>query len=298
MGTADDNDLFDMWVSIKADRITKSHPALDPMRTNGTASQERHATLRARPPRSFSKLFNPTTAKNTLIPCILPLAVELTCSMEQVNALVQERELEASERARKLRLRELWKEAWSSVDLTPPHIPLLQPPPTGTATPPSDTIHSISPLATLISPVSTPTTCPSVPSHSAGEEFLNESDMFDTESSRQFSSPSTPLFSLPTPSESSDDSPIVNAVQKQKKPKQSRRKQKKKKTQRTANKTYAYNPSSWKILDDTDEDRRTCDICGEYKSSNFRPVISDWIGKQRLIPDDLRVMSCNPCYCK
>jgi hypothetical protein len=142
------------------------------MRTNGTASQERHATLRARPLQSFSKLFNPTTAKNTLIPCIRPLAVELTCSMEQVNALVQKREFEVSERARKLRLRELWKEAWSSVDLTPPHIPLLEPRPTGTATHPSDTIHSISPLATLISPVSTPTTCPSVPSHSAGELMI------------------------------------------------------------------------------------------------------------------------------
>jgi hypothetical protein len=46
------------------------------------------------------------------------------------------------------------------------------------------------------------------------------------------------------------------------------------------------------------DDSRICDICGEYKTSNFRPVISDWIGKQRLLPDELRVMSCNPCYCR
>jgi hypothetical protein len=119
--------------------------------------------------------------------------------------------------------------------------------------------------------------------------------MFDMQSTPQFSIPSTPRCSLATPSESSDDVPIVDPVQKRKKPKQNRRKQKKKKSQRTANKTYVYNPRIWKSVE---WDRRTCDICGDYKSSNFRPVISDWIGKQRLIPDDLRVMSCNPCYCR
>jgi hypothetical protein len=136
------------------------------MRSNSTASQERHATPRLRPPQSFCKPFNPTTAKNTLIPCTLPIDGNLTCSMEQVNAFVQEREFEEYERARKVRLRELWKEAWSSVDLIPPHIPWLEPPPTETATPPSEKIETISPLATLLSPVSTPTMCPPVPSHS------------------------------------------------------------------------------------------------------------------------------------
>lgn len=49
---------------------------------------------------------------------------------------------------------------------------------------------------------------------------------------------------------------------------------------------------------DPTDGSRTCDICGVEKSSNFRPVISEWIGKQRLLPDYLRVMSCNPCYCR
>jgi hypothetical protein len=124
------------------------------------------------------------------------------------------------------------------------------------------------------------------------------SDRFDMESPRQSSVQSTPPCLLPTPSESSDDSAIVAPVQKPKKPKQSRRKQKKKKIQRTANKTYVYNPIPFYTSKGIDWDRRTCDICGDYKSSNFRPVISDWIGKQRLIPDELRVMSCNPCYCR
>src|SRR5579859_2658521 len=43
---------------------------------------------------------------------------------------------------------------------------------------------------------------------------------------------------------------------------------------------------------------RRCDICKVDKYSTFRPVISDWIGKQRLLPDSMRVMSCNPCYCR
>ena len=43
---------------------------------------------------------------------------------------------------------------------------------------------------------------------------------------------------------------------------------------------------------------RRCDICKVDKCSTFRPVISDWIGKQRLLPDAMRVMSCNPCYCR
>jgi hypothetical protein len=54
---------------------------------------------------------------------------------------------------------------------------------------------------------------------------------------------------------------------------------------------------AWWILCGFDG-RRTCDICKVEKHSTFRPVISDWIGKQRVLSDSMRVMSCNSCYCR
>ena len=67
----------------------------------------------------------------------------------------------------------------------------------------------------------------------------------------------------------------------------------KKQSRKPLSKSYRF-PSPQYCIDSC----RMCDICGEHKTSNFRPVISDWIGKQRLLPDALRVMSCNPCYCR
>lgn len=77
----------------------------------------------------------------------------MTDSIDRIRIRAREKALEESEWARQLRRSELWKEAWTAVNATPPSLSWMS------SRPSSEPFGSIE----LISPLSTPTTSPSVP---------------------------------------------------------------------------------------------------------------------------------------
>ena len=73
---------------------------------------------------------------------------------------MREKEVEEAETARRQRLRELWKEAWSSVGSVPPPDPWLE---MVASKHSSETVESVPVVSTLFSPLDTSAPCPVVP---------------------------------------------------------------------------------------------------------------------------------------